>query len=168
MDARDVGFIEATKIAFAQYFNFQDRSQRAEYWWFFLFTVLGTVVFSALDGMSFGLVSGEVGLLSSLFFIATLIPSLSMGWRRMHDIGKSGWWIFLPYATLIWAIVGAVTVGIEGGGGAAAVVAGVGGIAFLGSIVYVLVLLVTDSDPNPNRFGPSPKYGAQTDHYQGF
>jgi uncharacterized membrane protein YhaH (DUF805 family) len=105
---------------------------------------------------------------SDLFSLATLIPSLSLGWRRMHDIGKSGWWSLLWAAPLIWAAVAGVTLFTSDGSfeliGAIAV--GFGVIATIGAFIYVIVLLATDSDPYDNHFGPSVKYDPRDDVFE--
>ncbi|WP_298918845.1 DUF805 domain-containing protein [uncultured Algimonas sp.] len=158
MQARGIGFIEAIGLGFRNYFNFRDRARRSEYWWFMLFTVLGGLGFSALDSAFFAGGENNQEWFSSVFSLIVLIPGLALGWRRLHDIGKSGWWILLPYATLLWLLAGVITLGIEGEGSTAAIVAVSGMLCFFGSLIYVLVLLVRDSDPHENRYGPSPKY----------
>lgn len=90
-----MSFIEATKAGFQNYFDFSGRSNRPEFWYFVLFTVLGSVVTSILDLALFG---EEAMILSALFSLAVLIPSISITVRRLHDIGRSGWW------TLLWLV----------------------------------------------------------------
>ena len=81
-----------------KYADFSGRAGRSEFWWFALASVLVQVVFSML----------HLDLIGMLLSLALLIPSLAVGTRRLHDIGKSGWfqliwliplvgWIFLVY-----------------------------------------------------------------------
>ena len=94
-----VGFGEAIGLGFKNYVNFSGRATRAEYWWWVLFVFLGGVVTGIID--SFG-----IGVTQGLFNLATLIPGLALGARRLHDIGKSGWWQLLWFAILIgWIIL---------------------------------------------------------------
>lgn len=158
---RSVGFGQAVKWAFQRYFQFSGRSQRAEYWWFVLFTVIGGIIASIFDGaLGFG---ADGGPLNGVFTLATFIPGLALGWRRMHDIGRSGWWFLLPYGVIVFAVVAIATTALSGSGSGAGIVGIVLVLAALGSAIFVLVLLCTDSDPQANRFGPSPKYPSQAD-----
>ena len=83
---------------FQQYADFKGRARRKEYWMFVLFNFIISFVMSLL-----GLV-----VLSWIYTVAVFIPSLAVCVRRLHDIGKSGWWLlisFIPLIGLIWLIV---------------------------------------------------------------
>jgi uncharacterized membrane protein YhaH (DUF805 family) len=86
------------------YANFNGRARRSEYWYFFLF--------NGIFAFSFGLVCGLIGLpdLGNLYTLAVLVPSIAVGVRRMHDVGKSGWFILIPIYNFILAVT-AGTVG---------------------------------------------------------
>ena len=75
-----------------KYATFAGRARRSEYWWFYLFTVLMSWG-ATLVGASMGKGMGDV--LSLLISLAFMIPVLAAGSRRLHDIGKSGWWQLL-------------------------------------------------------------------------
>lgn len=77
-------FVSAVKSCFAQYAGFSGRATRSEFWWFFLFQVIVLVIASVLGDI--------VNLLVSL---ALLLPALAVGARRLHDVGRSGWWQLL-------------------------------------------------------------------------
>ena len=100
-----VSFVEAVKSGFRNYANFSGRARRSEYWYWVLFTVLGTLVLSFIGGMIFHTEDGGVNILQSIFSLATLVPGLSISWRRLHDIGKSGGWYFLGLIPLIGGII---------------------------------------------------------------
>ena len=85
-----VGFVDAIKLGFSNYFTFSGRSRRSEYWYWTLFGYLLFGVSILLEGL-FG---GEGGIFLICLFV-TLIPSLSIGVRRLHDTGKSGWWMLI-------------------------------------------------------------------------
>lgn len=92
--------------ALKKYATFSGRAQRAEYWYFILFYILIFIGLSIIDGIT-GTFSAKVGigLLSGLYSLAILIPSLAVGVRRLHDTGRSGWWLLIGIIPLIGAIV---------------------------------------------------------------
>ena len=61
MYARNIGFIDASRLAFQNYFNFHGRAQRAEFWWFQLLIVIVSIVASVLDLFSFGVTEDGLG-----------------------------------------------------------------------------------------------------------
>lgn len=81
--------------------DFNGRARRSEYWYFVLVNFLVMMAFNfmsiALNGSSF------VGLLSVLFNLVVLVPSIAVAVRRMHDVGKSGWYALIPVYNLILA-----------------------------------------------------------------
>lgn len=93
-------------IALKKYATFSGRAQRAEYWYFFLFYILIFIGLSIIDGVT-GSFSGEtgMGLLGGLMSLALLIPSVAVGVRRLHDTGRSGWWLLIALIPLVGAIV---------------------------------------------------------------
>ena len=92
--------------ALRKYATFSGRARRSEYWYFFLMYLLIFVLLAIVDGItgSFSAKSG-VGLLSGVFALAMLLPSLAVGVRRLHDIGRSGWWLLIAFVPLIGGIV---------------------------------------------------------------
>lgn len=79
------------------YANFNGRARRKEYWMFFLFNVLISAILGVIDG------NAGNDVLSNVYTIALLLPSLAVAVRRMHDVGKSGWYILIPIYNLILA-----------------------------------------------------------------
>ena len=92
--------------ALKKYATFGGRAQRSEYWYFFLFYLLIFIALAIADSLlgSFNKSQGY-GLLSGLFCLAMAIPSLAVGVRRLHDIGRSGWWLLISLVPFIGAIV---------------------------------------------------------------
>lgn len=92
--------------ALKKYATFEGRARRKEYWFFVLFNVLAIIVLEILD-VVLGTFSQETGfgLLSGLYAIAVLLPSLAVTVRRLHDTDRSGWWILINFIPLIGAIV---------------------------------------------------------------
>ena len=101
-----------------QYFDFSGRARRKEYWMFFLFNLLVSIVLAISDAM-LGTLDTETGwgLLGALYAIAVLIPGLAVSVRRLHDRDKSGWWLLLAFIPLIGGIVLLVWFVMEGDGG---------------------------------------------------
>ena len=92
-----------------KYAEFSGRARRTEYWMFVLFNLVFAIVAIVLDDV-LGLASEDTGygLLTALFSLAIILPSWAVTVRRLHDIGKSGWWIFInfiPYIGGIWLLV---------------------------------------------------------------
>ncbi len=97
--------------------NFRGRSRRSEYWYFVLFYVIFLIVAMVLDNIfgttfSFDSEFGYTALPYGWFYVATalvhLIPGLAVVVRRLHDVGKSGWFyliIFIPLIGAIWILV---------------------------------------------------------------
>ena len=88
MPAAPVSFIEAIKLYFARYTDFKGRSRRSEYWWATLFTsIVGGVLSTVIPDFSW------------IWSLVILVPGLAICIRRLHDVGKSGWfylWMLLP------------------------------------------------------------------------
>jgi uncharacterized membrane protein YhaH (DUF805 family) len=109
--------------------NFSDRAPRAEYWWFYLLTMVAYIVATILDSiLGGGGALGSYGLFSIVVMLGLLIPSLAVGVRRLHDTDRSGWWLLIVLIPLVGAIV-------------------------------LLVFLVLEGTKGDNRFGPDPYAG---------
>ena len=74
-------FFGSIHVCFTKYADFNGRATRAEFWWFTLFVTLAAAALAYLNES-----------LTNVFLVATLLPFLAAGSRRLHDIGKSGWW----------------------------------------------------------------------------
>jgi uncharacterized membrane protein YhaH (DUF805 family) len=77
-------FFQAIQSCLGQYATFSGRASRSEFWWFFLFQVLVMAATSLLGDVAYGLAS-----------LALMLPALAVGTRRLHDIGRTGWWQLL-------------------------------------------------------------------------
>lgn len=109
--------------------DFNGRSRRKEYWMFILVGVIINIILSVIEhaiGLTFTVGPGAaIGILSSLFGLALLVPNIAAGVRRLHDTGRSGWFLLLALVPFV--------------------------------NLYLLYLLIVDSTPGENRFGPNPK-----------
>ena len=88
-----------------KYAVFRGRARRTEFWMFTLVNIAVSMLLAFADS-SFGMtVSYGVGMLSSLYGLAVLIPSLAVAVRRLHDTGRSGWWWLVSLVPFIGAVV---------------------------------------------------------------
>ena len=138
-------FGQSVKHVFGNYATFQGRASRSEFWWWYLFTsivsfivfipvipwytellnasVSETVALPALTGLAtFGLI------LSTIWSLAILIPTIAVAIRRLHDTGRSGWWLLLWFLSCCFGI---------------------------GAIILI-IFWVLPGTPGPNRFGEGP------------
>lgn len=99
------------------YVNFSGRARRKEYWMFFLISVLIGFGLGLIDGV-LGLHStGSIGMLGLLYNLFILLPSFAVGARRLHDLGRSGWWQLIVLIPIIGVIVLIVWYASEGESG---------------------------------------------------
>ena len=154
-------FVTSVKTCFRNYFKFSGRARRSEYWWFYLFTVIGSIVLALVDMAT----NPTTEIFGTIFSLGVILPTLSAACRRLHDTNRSGWWQLLPLVGLLVLLpvfMYMFTSSIERSGLAiGALVVGV--LLMLGLTILLIVWLATDSDPGENRFGPSPKHGNSMD-----
>lgn len=137
-------------LPFKRYFEFTGRSRRTEFWMFVLLSVLvSTAIFvlifmtggagamlnadGSADGAALGWLMGGWGILLLLWGLFTIIPSISVSVRRLHDRDMSGWWYLGFVIASFIPLLGIVA-----------------------SIAYIVVMALPGT-PGPNRFGPDPK-----------
>jgi len=87
-----------------KYTEFTGRARRKEYWMFVLFNIIISVVLSIIDRV-IGNPEMGLGILGTLYALAVLLPSLAVGVRRLHDTGRSGWWLLIGLIPCIGFIV---------------------------------------------------------------
>lgn len=157
-----------------KYAQFSGRARRKEYWMFVLINLVITLVLSYIDrtiGTEIGTGENRQGLISGVYGLAVLIPSIAVCVRRLHDTDRSGWWILAPIAPMVVAII---TILMSLGGtllmftgtepifmrGSATALWVISAISFLTAIVMSLVTLVFYVKPGtvgPNKYGDDPK-----------
>jgi len=100
-------FQTSIQTCFKKYAEFSGRASRSEFWWFVLFGLIGGIVTAIIDMMILGYSSESYGPTNIIFNVIVLLPSLSVGARRLHDINKSGWWqlIYLTFIGIILLII---------------------------------------------------------------
>ena len=100
------------KVVKDNFSNFNGRATRQEFWMFYLFNLLFTVIAIILDsmlGLNFNtdmniLIAGNTvqGWIQLIYCLAVSIPFLAVSIRRLHDVGKSGWFILIPIYNIIF------------------------------------------------------------------
>ena len=107
-------------LVLKKYAVFSGRARRKEIWYF--------ILFDFIFAFALGLIDQLIGsyVLASLYSLAFLLPSIGVSIRRLHDTGRTGWWVFIGLIPLVGAII-------------------------------LLIFFVTDSQPDTNQYGPSPK-----------
>lgn len=94
-----MGFADAIRSVFSKYVVFSGRARRSEFWWFALFTLILYIVA--------GIIDKAIGnpILVVIVALALLLPSLAVTFRRLHDTGRSGWWILISLVPFIGGII---------------------------------------------------------------
>ncbi len=88
-------FVKSISTCFSKYADFTGRATRSEYWWWTLFVILASVATVLINEMAY-----------SLFSLATILPGLAVGARRLHDTDRSGWLQLLYLIPIIgWIIL---------------------------------------------------------------
>ena len=92
--------------ALKKYTVFSGRARRKEYWFFFLFNILFSIAAAIIDNATgtFDPSTG-MGMFGALYTLAILIPSLAVTVRRLHDTGRSGWWLLVVLIPMLGGIV---------------------------------------------------------------
>jgi uncharacterized membrane protein YhaH (DUF805 family) len=140
-------FQSAVKTCFQKYVDFNGRATRSEFWWFFLFCFVVSLIL--------GVISNYI---SWAFSLATILPTLAVGSRRLHDTNKSGWLQLGFYISYIIAFV------LMGFGAASLMTSSspnmlliaLGGILMLATLIVFIILMVKESDAFENKYGDVP------------
>jgi uncharacterized membrane protein YhaH (DUF805 family) len=123
-----MGLGQAVATCLAKYATFQGRAHRPEYWWWLLFVILYSIAIWIIAAILYAIIGGGIAIVFGLLaFAATILPSLAVAVRRLHDVDRSGGWWFIQ------------------------LIPGIGAYWFL----YFMVQPGTarDPSPGPNRFG---------------
>ncbi|MDN3593498.1 DUF805 domain-containing protein [Zunongwangia endophytica] len=119
---------------FRQYSDFKGRARRKEYFMFGLINAIFSICCMLLSFcLSNWLETPAFIGIYVLYMLASLLPSLAVSVRRLHDIGKSGWMLLVGFIPLVGSI-------------------------------WMLILLITDSEPSDNQYGPNPKEDVVLEH----
>jgi uncharacterized membrane protein YhaH (DUF805 family) len=90
----------AVKLALNNYAVFRGRTTRRDYWLFWLFTFIVSIVAAKIDTV----VSANNTYVQTLVELFLFIPSIATGTRRMHDVNRRGWWLLIPFANIFFLV----------------------------------------------------------------
>jgi len=126
-----MSFRQSIKSFWTNYATFKGRARRSEYWYIQLFLVLTNLAVAAIDLVLMGgdvdrfIANGGGGIVGLVWILVTIVPALAVLVRRLHDTGKTGWWILI------------------------------GLVPFVGTVVlFVFTILNSDADPNKFGVAP--------------
>lgn len=89
-----------------QYTDFTGRARRKEYWMYTLFNVIIVALLAGIDYLlGWFSIEYRIGVLSGIYYLAVLLPGLAVCVRRLHDIGKSGWYYLLGLIPIVGPII---------------------------------------------------------------
>ncbi len=104
--------VAAVRKVLSHYATFTGRASRPEFWWWILAVFLATLVTQTIDAILIGPMLGfDIGdenagqPLSMLVSLAIFLPALAVGARRLHDMGKSGWWLLIGFVPIVGVLV---------------------------------------------------------------
>ena len=106
-----MGFSEAVRSFWSRYTMFKGRSRRSEYWFIQLFLIITNLAAAAIDLALMGgdvdrfIANGGGGIVGLIWILVTILPALAVLVRRLHDTGKSGWWVVLGLIPLAGGVV---------------------------------------------------------------
>ena len=89
-----------------KYAVFSGRARRKEYWMFFLFNLIISFILCVIGEIAGINPEGKGSILGNIYYLAVLIPSIAVSVRRMHDVGKSGWFVLIPIYNFILTVTG--------------------------------------------------------------
>ena len=166
--ANNMTMKEAVRSVFSNYATFSGRARRSEFWYFTLFSLLvclGLFVLAVLTG-------GVLTFLMWIFSLATLLPTLAVTWRRLHDIGKSGKYFFMlgvpDILSVVFLIISLVRLsdGKADAIGAYILLTAVCSIASFVLLIVFIVWLCQDSQAGENKYGQNPKLASAAGNLQ--
>ncbi len=96
-----------TSVLKSNYANFNGRARRSEYWYYWLFMMIVDIIFSVLSAVLGGVpVLGVLlKIVTFVVAVAVFIPGLAVSFRRLHDTGRSAWWLFISLIPLVGTII---------------------------------------------------------------
>ena len=147
-----MNFIQAIKTCLRKYADFNGRARRSEFWWFQLFLILMEIGLTTLDHLILGYGwDDNITPLATALDAVTVLPLAAVTTRRLHDIGWSGWWqapIFALYVFYLDAFIPNFS--------DSAVMNSIFIVVGLFSL-WLLFMLIRDSQVQTNKYGPNPK-----------
>lgn len=144
--------MEWATLPLKKYADFTGRARRKEYWMYVLLLIGLVVVATLIESvLGLGAMVGPYGPLTALILLGTLVPSLAVGVRRLHDTNRPGWWLLAAYVPAILMML-LPMLGILN-----AALIMILSLISLAALIGLLVLMVLEGNRGPNQYGPDPK-----------
>ena len=140
--------------AFKKYAVFSGRASRSEFWFFYLFNMVAVFIIGFISGIIGALLGANTDSSMwqvTLYVVVALIPTWAVMVRRLHDVGRSGWWAVVPFSVYLVGL--AIMLLVRAALGAGLLIMMVAFVLQLG----LIATLIIDSQPGSNRFGQNPK-----------
>ena len=159
-------FTQAVRSVLSSYATFSGRAQRSEYWWFYLFTILVAIMTSVIDAVLDTAFNNDIGIVGTITSLALLLPTLAVTARRLHDTGRTGWWMLIfviPLgASIVVGFAAVFAIAFSTDANSTPEVAAIALLAvclllLIAGTITMIVFLCRDSNPEANKYGPSPK-----------
>ncbi len=129
------------------YIDFQGRARRSEFWWYILVVIVIQIILSIIQRFI------GTPILTGLLSLALLLPNLGISVRRLHDLDKTGWWILLPIAPSLLAIICMFLFQWT--------LVMIFWVATLACAILLIYWYAQPGSSGQNKFGPDPKAGAK-------
>ena len=97
-----MSFVDAIRSGFTQYVGFAGRARRSEFWYFYLFTILLSIVASIVQR---AMTNSTNGIVTTIIGLAIVLPYLAVAVRRLHDTSRSGWWLLIGLIPVVGTII---------------------------------------------------------------
>ena len=104
--------IAAVRTVLSNYATFSGRASRSEFWWWilalFIVSIITQIIDATIIAPALGFSAGDENAgqpLSTILSLAILLPAIAVAARRLHDIGKSGWWLLLGLIPVIGGLI---------------------------------------------------------------
>ena len=174
---QNMTFGQAVKTVFRKYAVFTGRARRAEYWWFTLFNLIVEMgllflmglccipfVFKGGDSAGLSTVTNIFSVISAAWSLAVLLPAWGVLTRRLHDVGRSGWWVILYALISLAFVVFALFVGytdfadkLNEGHPGLLITLGVALLVLLVMGLLFFIWCIIPGHKGDNKYGPDPK-----------
>ena len=145
--------VEWALLPIQRFGQFSGRAPRAEYWWYYL----GTVIIGFVVGIIDRIIGSDIGILGLVVNLALLVPTIAVTVRRLHDTERSGWWILAVIVPLV-AVGAMVGAGIFDGnlGSSPTPFFWVSLFLLIVAAVMLFIFMILPGTDGPNRYGEDP------------
>lgn len=143
-------------VVFQKYATFSGRARRSEFWYYILASTIISIALAFVDLLlGTNKTLGETGLVGGIYSLITFIPGITVSARRLHDIGKSGWFVllfYIPFITMFVIFYLILSTGQDLRG-----LLGFNALVAIGLGIYFIILFAKEGMQGTNIYGPDPK-----------